>query len=67
MQAGTIEANLPVDAGAVYIAWPDSIGTDEIEDVENWLQMMIRKMKRTASTSSSRPVSQTEQCSGDEK
>jgi hypothetical protein len=47
--AGTIEANLPVDAGAVYIAWPDNIGEDEIEDVESWLQMMVRKMRRSAS------------------
>ena len=48
MSSGTKEATLPLDTGMLYIAWPENIRPDEIEDVENWMQMMIRKMKRSA-------------------
>ena len=44
MQAETIEVNYPVDAGQVQIAWPGSIGEDEITEVENWLHMMVNRM-----------------------
>jgi hypothetical protein len=48
MPTGTIEVNYPVDAGMVYIAWPENIGPDEIEEVESWVQMMLKRMKRSA-------------------
>jgi hypothetical protein len=55
MQAGAKEATLPLDTGVVYISWPENISRDEIDDVENWMQLMIRKMKR--STESASPAS----------
>jgi hypothetical protein len=48
MPTGMIEVNYPVDAGMVYIAWPEDIGPDEIGEVESWTQMMIKRMKRSA-------------------
>jgi hypothetical protein len=48
MQTGTKEATLPLDTGAVFITWPEHISPDEIEDVESWLEVILRKIKRSA-------------------
>jgi hypothetical protein len=48
MQPGTKEDTYTLDEGQVVIQWPERIGAEEIEDVEGWMQIVIRKMKRTA-------------------
>lgn len=56
MSSGTKEATYPLDTGGVvYLAWPEGINSNEIEDLENWMQTMMRKMKRAAESASSDP------------
>jgi hypothetical protein len=46
---GTKEDTYTLDDGqAVVLQWPEAISPDECEDLELWLQMMIRKVKRAA-------------------
>ena len=47
------EASFPLDVGEVVITYPESISEDEIGDVENWMKIMIRKLRRTTGSSSS--------------
>ena len=48
MQPGTKEDTYTLDDGQVVIQWSERIGAEEIEDVESWMQIVIRKMKRAA-------------------
>lgn len=48
MQAGVKEDTYTLDEGQVVIQWPERIDAEEIEDVQSWMQIVIRKMKRTA-------------------
>lgn len=47
MQAGMKEDTYTLGDGQVVIQWPDSIAPEEYEDLETWLQLMIRKVKRS--------------------
>lgn len=49
MQAGVKEDVYTLDQGqAVTVLWPERISEGEIADVEDWMQLVIRKMKRSA-------------------
>jgi hypothetical protein len=37
---------IPGTQAAVVLQWPDLITTDDLEDIELWLDMMKRKLKR---------------------
>jgi hypothetical protein len=50
MAQGTKEATLPLDTGEVVITWPDKISPEEIQDVESWFQLMVRRIKRSSQT-----------------
>jgi len=48
MQAGVKEDVYTLDQGqAVTIQWPERINAGEIEDIEDWMQLVIKKMKRS--------------------
>lgn len=49
MHPGTKEDNYTLKHGEVVLQWPDRIPSDEYEDLEAWLQLMIRKVKRSVS------------------
>lgn len=36
-------------AGTLILEWPSSIDIDEVEDIEAWLKLIVRKMKRAIS------------------
>jgi hypothetical protein len=48
MRPGTKEDTYTLDDGRVVIRWPGRIGAEEIGDVESWMRLVIRKMKRAA-------------------
>ena len=50
-QAGTKEAVYPLANGDAVLQWPDSISPDEAEDLDDWLDLMKRKLKRSITAS----------------
>ncbi|HEY7313171.1 MAG TPA: hypothetical protein VH643_27730 [Gemmataceae bacterium] len=48
MQTGIKEDVYTLDQGQVVVLWPEKIDSGEIADVEDWMQLVIRKMKRSA-------------------
>ncbi len=49
MQTGLKEDVYTLDQGQVVaIQWPEKIDAGEIEDVADWMQLVIKKMKRSA-------------------
>jgi hypothetical protein len=53
MQPGMKEAVLPLTEGDVIVRYPDRISTQSFEDLEDWMQLMIRRMKRAVGDESS--------------
>jgi hypothetical protein len=47
MQPGMKEDTYTLGDGQVVIQWPDKIAPEEYEDLETWMQLMIRKVKRS--------------------
>jgi hypothetical protein len=56
MQAGMKEATLPLDVGEVVVQWPEQISPDEVEDIEGWIEVVIRKIKRAAQARGEEPT-----------
>jgi hypothetical protein len=48
MDTAIKEAVCPLDVGEVVLKWPANISAEEIEDVETWMELMVKKIKRTA-------------------
>lgn len=48
MEAGTKEDVFTLDTGDVVIHWPERIDPEEVKDIESWMKMVVRKMKRAA-------------------
>lgn len=46
-QAGTKVDTFTLKDGQVILRWPGRIRLDEYPDLEAWLQLMIRKVKRS--------------------
>jgi hypothetical protein len=46
--AGFKEAVLPLHSGAMVVRWPERLSPDEVQDVEDWIPILVRKMKRAA-------------------
>jgi hypothetical protein len=47
VQAGIKEDLYALNSGQVIIQWPEKIDPEEIDDLEGWLQIVIRKVKRS--------------------
>lgn len=45
-QGGTKEDVFDLSRGAIVVQWPDSLTEDECRDVEDWLPILLRKIKR---------------------
>jgi hypothetical protein len=46
--AGTDKAILPLDLGMVTFTWPDGLDKDAVEDLESWLKVVMRRVRRKA-------------------
>ena len=49
MQAeqGFQQATFPLNGGTALVQWPEGLSADEFKDFEDWLQLVIRKVKRS--------------------
>lgn len=45
---GTKQAILPTDSGLVKVEWPDRLTPDDFEDIKAWLEILERKIGRSA-------------------
>jgi hypothetical protein len=50
MATGIREAVFPFDQGQALLQWPERLSPEEFEDFEAWLQIVIRKAKRSIRT-----------------
>lgn len=48
VQSGMKEDVFTLPDGQVVLQWPENIDPDELEDVQSWMEMMVRKIKRYA-------------------
>lgn len=48
MQAGMKEDVFTLEEGPVVIQYPERLSRESFEDFESWLQLIIRKAKRSA-------------------
>jgi hypothetical protein len=55
MQPGMKEAVLPLGEGDVVVRYPERISSQSLEDLEDWMQLMIRRMKRSVVDEGSEP------------
>ncbi len=47
MQAGMKEDVFTLDEGPVVLQYPETLSKESFEDLESWLQLIIRKAKRS--------------------
>jgi hypothetical protein len=47
MATGSKEDVFTLASGDAVLQWPERITSDEYEDLEGWLQLMLRKLKRS--------------------
>lgn len=47
MQAGMKEDVFTLEEGPVVIQYPEHLSQDSFDDLESWLQLVIRKAKRS--------------------
>ncbi len=47
MQAGTKEDVFTLDEGQVILQWPERLSQESFEDFESWLELVIKKVKRS--------------------
>jgi hypothetical protein len=47
MATGSKEDVSTLSSGDALLQWPERITPDEYEDLEGWLQLMLRKLKRS--------------------
>jgi hypothetical protein len=58
MQAGTKEDVFTLDEGQVVLQWPEQLSKESFDDFESWLQLVIRKAKRSiVDQSEAKPLS----------
>ena len=50
MQAGMKEDVFTLEEGPVILQYPESLSQESFEDLESWLQLVIRKAKRSIRT-----------------
>jgi hypothetical protein len=55
MQSGMREAVLPLAEGDVVVRYPERISPQSFEDLEDWMQLMIRRMKRAVADEGDEP------------
>ena len=48
MQPGTKEDVYTLEAGDLVVHWPERIDPEEVEDIESWMEMVVRKIKRAS-------------------
>jgi hypothetical protein len=48
VQSGTREDVFTVSSGDVVVQWPEQMTTEEIQDFEDWMTILVRKVKRSA-------------------
>jgi hypothetical protein len=48
-QLGFKQATFPLNGGEALVQWPENISPDEFEDFQDWLELVIRKVKRSVS------------------
>lgn len=48
LPSGTRQERSSTTSGDVILTWPERLTTEEVEDVEAWLQIVLRKLKRAA-------------------
>ena len=44
-----IEATLPLDEGIASLTWPKSLSQESFEDFQDWVELMLRRAKRSIS------------------
>lgn len=47
---GMRQATLPLDSGDAVIQWPEQMTAENFKDLEDWLEIVMRKIKRSAET-----------------
>lgn len=59
-EPGFQQAVFPLNGGEAIVQWPEHISPAEFEDFEDWLALVIRKVKRSVSESRSGPANEEE-------
>lgn len=54
-ESGFQQAVFPLTGGNAIVQWPEHISSAEFEDFQDWLELVIRKVKRSVSVSHSAP------------
>lgn len=47
--SASIEATLPLDEGVASLTWPKSLSQESFEDFQDWVELMLRRAKRSIS------------------
>lgn len=55
-EPGFRQAVFPLNGGEAFVQWPENISPAEVEDFEDWLGLVIRKVKRTVSETQATPT-----------
>ena len=56
MLAKTNEDVYTLPNGAIIVQWPEAINQDEIEDVDKFFEMVIRRIKRSVVARPEKPA-----------
>lgn len=48
-QSGFQQATFPLNGGDALVQWPENLSEEEFEDFNDWLELVIRKVKRSVS------------------
>jgi hypothetical protein len=48
-QSGFQQATFPLNGGDALVQWPEHLSSAEFEDFQDWLELVIRKVKRSVS------------------
>jgi hypothetical protein len=46
-QSGFQQATFPLNGGDAVVQWPENLNADEFEDFKDWLELVMRKVKRS--------------------
>jgi len=47
VKSGVAQATLPLEEGMVLLQWPESLSATSLEDIESWLELLKRRVRRS--------------------
>ena len=59
-EPGFQQAVFPLNEGEAVVQWPEIISPAELEDFEDWLGLVTRKVKRSVNEANGRPAKEAE-------